>query len=132
MDMPWIPKRNDPLWVINPDLTLTKKWVEKYGSDSDVLYLRTVQNPCLQVVDGQPPEWLEGTDVVLRGESLTRNIGEFPNVARESSLSQILQDNVPEKYFLSSRACQGILRRAEKRGKKLPPVLEMALKAQSR
>ena len=35
-----------------------------------------------------------------------------PNVAKESSLSQILGD-VPEKYFLSSKACQGILRRAE-------------------
>ena len=96
--------------------------------------LKKSQRPkfqCLQVVNGQLQEWLEGTDVVLRGECLTRNIGEYPNAERESSLSQILQDNVPEKYYLSSRATIGILRRAAKRGKELPPVLRMALEEQS-
>ena len=62
-----------------------------------------------------------------RGESLTRNIGECPNVENASSLSQILQEGVPEKYYLSPKACQGILRRASVRGKKLPAVLEKAL-----
>jgi len=46
-------------------------------------------------------------------------------------LSSILQANVPEKYYLTSRACEGILRRAASRGKKLPDVLRMALEAQS-
>ena len=32
-------------------------------------------------------------------------------------------DNVPERFSLSPKACQGILRRAEKRGKKLPFIL---------
>lgn len=36
------------------------------------------------------------------------------------------------KYFLSARACSGILRRAESRGKKLPTALEDALKEQIR
>ena len=47
------------------------------------------------------------------------------------SLSDILEDSgsVPQRYFLSARACAGILRRAEKRGKQLPPALWMALKA---
>ena len=80
---------------------------------------------------GQTQGWLEGTGIVLRGESLTRNIGESLNVVVESSLSQILEANVPEKYYLSSRACQGILRRAEARGKKLPPLLDQALRAQA-
>ena len=62
-----------------------------------------------------------------RGESLTRNIGEFPSEENVSSLSQILQEGVPEKYYLSPKACQGILRRASVRGKKLPAVLEKAL-----
>ena len=35
------------------------------------------------------------------------------------------------KYFLSPKACLGILRRAEKRGKSLPPELESALVAQA-
>jgi hypothetical protein len=36
---------------------------------------------------------------------------------------------IPERYFLSSTACAGILRRAEKRGKQLPPLLDRALRA---
>lgn len=51
--------------------------------------------------------------------------------AVESTLSQILEDNVPEKYYLSQKACEGILRRAERMGKKLPDVLKTALEQQS-
>lgn len=58
---------------------------------------------------------------------MTLNTGEFPSVARESTLSQILQPNAPEKYYLSPKACLGILRRALKRGKELPTMLEEAL-----
>jgi len=36
---------------------------------------------------------------------------------------------LPRRYYLSSRACRGILRRAEKRGKMLPPLLAHALMA---
>jgi hypothetical protein len=44
------------------------------------------------------------------------------------SLSDILEvGNVPRRYYLSAKACQGILRRAEKRGKELPPALSQAL-----
>jgi DNA (cytosine-5)-methyltransferase 1 len=35
-----------------------------------------------------------------------------------------------QRYSLSPKACQGILRRASKRGKPLPPMLEAALRAQ--
>ena len=41
-------------------------------------------------------------------------------------------DRVPEKYYLSPKACLGILKRAKSRGKELPDILEMALKLQSR
>ena len=60
-------------------------------------------------------------------EYLTLNILESPNVAVESSLSDILEEDVNPKYCLSERACRGILRRAEKRGKDLPESLEIAL-----
>jgi hypothetical protein len=46
-------------------------------------------------------------------------------------LSSILQANVPERYYLTKLACQGILRRAAQRGKELPEVLRLALEAQS-
>ena len=70
------------------------------------------------------------TDGALHTEFLTRNIGESPSAAVESTLSQILQETVPEKYFLSAKACEGILRRAERRGKELPPMLKEALRQQ--
>jgi hypothetical protein len=35
--------------------------------------------------------------------------------------------DVPQRFFLSATACAGILRRAEKRGKKLPEMLHSAL-----
>ena len=63
----------------------------------------------------------------LPGGHMTLNIVESPSVARESTLSQILQANAPEKYFLSNTACEGILRRAARRGKELPKMLKEAL-----
>ena len=70
------------------------------------------------------------TDGALLTEFLTLNIGESPSVADESTLSQILIPNAPEKYYLSAKACEGILRRAERRGKTLPPLLKTALEQQ--
>jgi hypothetical protein len=47
-----------------------------------------------------------------------------------TDLSAVLENGeVPVKYFLSKKACKGILRRAAKRGKKLPAHLEAALMA---
>lgn len=63
---------------------------------------------------------------------MTRNTGESPNAAVESRLSQILEETPQEKYRLSAKACRGILCRAERRGKKLPEILERVLAAQSR
>ena len=67
----------------------------------------------------------------LPGECLTLNTGEFPNEENASSLSQILQAGVQAKYYLSQKACLGILRRAAARGKKLPEVLRLALEKQA-
>jgi hypothetical protein len=68
-----------------------------------------------------------------RGESSTPNISEWPNDAAVCLLSQVLETgSIPARYYLSSTACEGILRRAEKRGKKLPEMLEAALRAQVR
>lgn len=77
--------------------------------------------------DGEKLEQSSETDGAWLGDNLTLNIGEFPNAERESLLSWILEDNVPQKYYLSARACQGILTRASRRGKPLPEVLRQAL-----
>ena len=56
----------------------------------------------------------------------------LPNGVGVSRLSQTLVDIAPPKYFLSERACSGILNRAEKRGKALPPELREALENQAK
>ena len=66
-----------------------------------------------------------------RGGASTLNTGVSPRGAKESSLSQILQADPPLKYYLSPKACLGILRRAFECGKELPPKLEGALKIQA-
>lgn len=53
---------------------------------------------------------------------------ECRNGGAASSLSAVLQSRVSPKYFLSPKAAAGILRRAEKRGRTLPPALEAVLK----
>ena len=82
----------------------------------------------LDLRNGTMPDAWSAMDGVLPGGSTPLNTGAFPNAERESTLSQILQANAPEKYYLSARACQGILRRAERRGKELPQMLKEALK----
>lgn len=86
------------------------------------------------MANGRTQEWQNCRSVKSHGASSTLNIGECPNAAAESSLSQILQPvtDVPEKYYLSARACLGILRRAKKRGKELPEELKAALERQAR
>ena len=69
---------------------------------------------------GSPTEFLtlstsEGQEQCLNGEG-------------ECLLSDVLETGaLPQRFFLSATACQGILRRAEKRGKELPPQLQDAL-----
>ena len=60
-------------------------------------------------------------------ESSMLNTGESPSAAEESTLSQILMENPPETLFLSEKALHGILNRASRRGKPLPPLLLTAI-----
>ena len=82
-----------------------------------------------------PPQAAAGVQLVMlldrkdkrRGESLMLNISESPNDVAVSLLSQVLEkDSIPAKYYLSARACRGILLRAQKWDYKLPPRLEKA------
>ena len=57
----------------------------------------------------------------------TANGSESPRDAAACSLSAVLQKRVSERYFLSPKAAAGILRRATKRGRELPPALRQAL-----
>ena len=73
----------------------------------------------------------EMTSPWLGGSSML-NTGPAPLSEEDVySLSQILQEGPPRKYYLSRTACLGILRRARERGKELPPQLKTALMAQA-
>jgi hypothetical protein len=74
-----------------------------------------------------------------RTECLTLNTcewGDGPEPSRSAgdvcSLSDVLETGpLPEKYSLSKKACEGILRRSQRRAKVLPPMLKAALLAAS-
>lgn len=57
----------------------------------------------------------------------TLSISESPSAAVVCSLSEVLETDAPQKYFLSPKACRGILRRAKLRGRPLPAHLHQAL-----
>ena len=58
-------------------------------------------------------------------------IGTFAYKPVRTKLSQILEETPLPKYNLTAKACQGILRRAERRGKDLPKLLKQVLIRQS-
>ncbi len=72
---------------------------------------------------GSPTEFL-----TLSSPEHASTLGPSLNDGAVCSLSDILETgDVPLRYFLTAKACRGILRRAEKRGKSLPPQLARAL-----
>lgn len=73
--------------------------------------------------------WLAGRGEAAYGDFSTLNISESPNAVAACSLSGALEAHVHPRYFLSAEAMGGILRRAERRGRTLPPQLRGALEA---
>ena len=116
------PSRRERRKVAISDVCL-KKFAE--------LRIKPPQYLCLKRENGQIAEQSWETGGALLGEFTIVSFGESPSVAVASRLSQILQENPHPKYCLSARACQGILNRANKRGKNLPEQLETALKRQA-
>ena len=84
----------------------------------------------LRKVGGHTPDALWAMGGPLLGEYTMHSFGEFPKEENASLLSQILVEEAHPKYSLSAKACQGILNRANRRGKKLPEILQKALENQ--
>lgn len=63
----------------------------------------------------------------LSGECWTASTSESPNDAVESSLSQVLTIHASDRFFLNPQAAEGLLRRTENRGRKVPEELELAM-----
>lgn len=77
---------------------------------------------------GQTQVWLMDRKGKSLGGYSTQDIGECPKSgAVSSSLAHVLVSDAPAKYFLSARAAAGMLKRSEKRTKKLPEKLRRAL-----
>ena len=66
-----------------------------------------------------------------RGDASMLNTGVSPREGKESSLWQILEEQPHPRYYLTRKACLGILRRSSERGKELPTQLKDALETQS-
>ena len=99
-------------------------------------YGKTSQEPCQATKEptsvSSSQVWLTSGRLHKNTPCWTRNTSEAPRNDEEeyfSYLSSILQPakDVPTRYYLSSKAAEGILRRAERRGKILPEMLREAL-----
>ena len=71
-----------------------------------------------------------GSGITGDGGFWTLDTSECPspgNGYSACSLAAVLEPASPDRYLLSPRACAGILRRAARRGRALPPLLEAVL-----
>jgi len=107
-----------------------------YGLDG--LYGKTSPVSCHQTEDGILVPSLGGWGnwgMGSRTECWTLNGAEHTGIhvpsrsaGDVSSLSDVLETQpLPQRFCLSAKACSGILKRAERRGKKLPQMLRAAL-----
>ena len=74
---------------------------------------------------------LRSSGIGIAGGFLTLNTSESRNGAVVCSLLDILEKtgDLPSQFYLTAKACAGILRRAAKRRKTLPAPLRAALEA---
>ena len=116
-----------PVFSASTRAGILRQWLEHYVGPRS-LYLPT---------GGEMPDLQSDQKDSSNGSLWTRNLSvhnhthvPFPNDGSVSSLSEILEIGpVASHYYLSPKACRGILRRAEARGKTLPEALRLALKA---
>lgn len=95
-------------------------------SKTSLAFCRLAKGETWELFSGRWLNWGMGPPT----EFSTLSGSEFPSDAVVCSLSDVLETgDVPQKYYLSPKACRGILRRAEKRGRALPTALREALAA---
>lgn len=89
-------------------------------------------NQTLQFLDLRGGRWSKAGAIAGNGWSLAwRQLDAqywgVPQRRKRIALVVDFAGDVPEKYYLSAKACRGILTRASRRGKKLQELLETAL-----
>ena len=77
--------------------------------------------------------WRTGFSTLATSECPSGDDGSSSSAceAIPTTLADVLQPSAPQRFYLSARAAQGILRRAAKRGRMLPTALQQALVALS-
>lgn len=107
------------------DLLSAQRPAGSSGKTSPVLSRPITERPS----EASSLRWMS-SGTVWRGACSMRSISDSPNDASASFLSDILETgDLPPRYFLSPRACRGILKRASRRGRELPEALKAALEA---
>ena len=111
-------------WPLNIFALLTEH--SRAGSSGKTFpaYCRRTKDGTLAPSSGR---WLN-SGMGMHGGCWMLNTSEWPSTAVVCSLSDILKTgDLPQRFFLSAKACAGILRRAETRRLRLPHALEHAL-----
>ena len=122
----WYGKTSSELLVATKEKISAESSKKSRGSSNPMpLFLN------LRRANGELPDASWETDGVSLGAYSMHSFGESPRVAVESHLSQILEEHPLRKYYLSRKACLGILRRSAERGKGLPAKLKEALEIQA-
>ena len=117
-----------PVPSLQTRVQTSKRSLSPYAQSKPIPFLSL----SLRKANGQEQDTLMWQmDSILPGEQSMLSIGEYPREEDVSILSQILVADAPEKYYLSQKACLGILRRASARGKELPELLKRALERQA-
>lgn len=82
-----------------------------------------------RITDACSKPWM-ASGILSHGEYWTRSFSEWPKDADVCTLSAVLEPAVPQRYYLSPKACAGIIKRAKRKGRPLPQRLLEALEAQ--
>ena len=106
-----------PAWLVRSGSSWRTSQASLFGDEGSELYSES---------------W-PAAGMAWHGGAWTVNSTDWPNdgSASLSSLASVLEPecDVPPKCYLSPKACAGILRRAERRGRELPAALRRALEA---
>ena len=89
---------------------ISQGFVQKKGPD--IWYLKTLKVYYLMTTEKLSRQFLAFSPIwgmELNGRYLTAKITEFPRIGKEYSLSDILETEVPEKYFLSQEKSKKLL-----------------------
>jgi len=116
---------------IQEETSLSHMWVFLTSLDPSGAFGKTCQVSSVQTKEGilvpSSERWLN-SGMGSPTECLTLKTSESHKDAEGCLLSDVLQDgNLPQKYYLSPKACQGIIRRAEERGKSIATTTERSL-----